>query len=66
MEYPRKNLNQYAAVYADYLVKSKQYEEAIPYFKTAIKSEKSKLPAYPYEIPAGTNLCCAGTGRPCL
>ena len=35
---PRKNLNQYAAVYADYLVKSKQYEEAIPYFKTAIKS----------------------------
>ena len=40
---PRKNLNQYAAVYADYLVKSKQYEEAIPYFKTAIKSEKSKL-----------------------
>ena len=40
---PRKNLNQYAAVYADYLVKSKQYEDAIPYFKTAIKSEKSKL-----------------------
>ena len=31
---PRKNLNQYATVYADYLVKKKQYEEAVPYFKT--------------------------------
>lgn len=40
---PRKNLNQYASVYADYLVKSKKYDDAIPYFKTAIKSEKSKL-----------------------
>lgn len=40
---PRKNLKQYAAVYADYLVKSKQYDDAIPYFKTAIKAEKSKL-----------------------
>lgn len=40
---PRKNLNQYAAVYADYLVKSKQYDEAVPYFKTAIKAEKNKL-----------------------
>lgn len=40
---PRKNLNQYAAVYADYLVKSKQYDDAVPYFKTAIKSEKNKL-----------------------
>ncbi len=40
---PRKNLNQYAAVYADYLVKNKQFDDAIPYFKSAIKSEKSKL-----------------------
>lgn len=39
---PRKNLNQYAAVYADYLVKNKQFEEAIPYFKTAIKAEKNR------------------------
>ena len=38
---PRKNLNQYAAVYADYLVKNKQYEEAVPYFKTAIKAERT-------------------------
>ncbi|WP_455643845.1 type IX secretion system periplasmic lipoprotein PorW/SprE [Parabacteroides sp.] len=38
---PRKNLNQYATVYADYLVKNKQYEEAVPYFKTAIKAEKN-------------------------
>lgn len=40
---PKKQLNQYATVYADYLVKSKQYDDAIPYFKTAIKAEKSKL-----------------------
>ncbi len=39
---PRKNLNQYATVYADYLVKQKQYEEAVPYFKTAIKAEKNR------------------------
>lgn len=39
---PRKNLNQYATVYADYLVKNKQYEEAVPYFKTAIKAEKNR------------------------
>ena len=26
---PRKNLNQYAAVYADYLEKNKQYEDAV-------------------------------------
>lgn len=38
---PRRNLNQYAAVYADYLVKNKQFEEAVPYFKTAIKAEKN-------------------------
>lgn len=40
---PKKNLKQYAAVYADYLVKNKQFEEAVPYLKTAIKAEKSKL-----------------------
>ena len=40
---PRKNLSQYATVYADYLVKNKQYEEAVPYFKTAIKAEKNRL-----------------------
>ncbi len=39
---PRKNLNQYATVYADYLVKNKQSEEAVPYFKTAIKAEKNR------------------------
>lgn len=39
---PKKNLNQYASVYADYLVKNKQFEDAVPYFKTAIKAEKNK------------------------
>lgn len=39
---PRKKLNDYAKVYADYLVKNKQYEEAVPYFKTAIKAEKNR------------------------
>lgn len=39
---PRKNLNQYASVYADYLVKNKQFEEAVPYFKAAIKAEKNR------------------------
>lgn len=39
---PKKNLNQYAAVYADYLVKNKQFEEAVSYFKTAIKAEKNR------------------------
>ncbi|MCL3853203.1 tetratricopeptide repeat protein [Parabacteroides sp. GYB001] len=39
---PKKNLKQYASVYADYLVKNKQFDDAIPYFKSAIKSEKNK------------------------
>jgi tetratricopeptide (TPR) repeat protein len=39
---PKKKLNDYAVVYADYLVKNKQYEQAIPYFKTAVKAEKDK------------------------
>ncbi|MDH6304936.1 hypothetical protein M2459_001673 [Parabacteroides sp. PF5-5] len=38
---PKSKLNDYATVYADYLVKNKKYEEAIPYFKTAIKAEKN-------------------------
>ena len=38
---PKKNLNQYAAVYADYLIKEKRFEDAIPYLKTAIKAEKN-------------------------
>lgn len=38
---PKKNLNQYAAVYADYLIKEKRFEDAFPYLKTAIKAEKN-------------------------
>ena len=38
---PKKNLNQYAAVYADSLIKEKRFEDAIPYLKTAIKAEKN-------------------------
>lgn len=40
---PKKNLKQYAAVNADYLIKDRKFEEAIPYMKTAIKAEKNKL-----------------------
>ncbi len=40
---PKKNLNQYAAVYADYLIKNQRFEDAIPYMKTAIKAEKNAL-----------------------
>lgn len=39
---PSGRLKQYAAVYADYLIKNKQFEEAIPYLKTAIKAEKNR------------------------
>ena len=39
---PKKNLKQYAAVYADYLIKDQQFEEAIPYLQTAIKAEKNR------------------------
>lgn len=39
---PKKELNRYAAVYADYLIKNNQYEDAIPYLKTAIKAEKNR------------------------
>lgn len=40
---PKKCLDQYAAVYADYLIKNQQFEDAIPYMKTAIKAEKNRL-----------------------
>ena len=36
-----KKLKLYATVYADYLIKNKQYEEAVPYLQTAIKAEKN-------------------------
>lgn len=39
---PKKNLDQYAAVYADYLIKEQQLEEAVPYLKSAIKAEKNR------------------------
>ena len=39
---PKNNLNQYAAVNADYLIKNKKVEDAIPYLRTAIKAEKNK------------------------
>lgn len=38
---PKKEMNQYATVYADYLIKNKQYDDAISYFRTAIKAEKN-------------------------
>lgn len=39
---PRKSLDLYASVYADYLVKEQKFEDAIPYLKTAIKAEKNR------------------------
>ncbi|MDD4515744.1 cell envelope integrity protein TolA [Massilibacteroides sp.] len=36
-----KKLKLYATVYADYLIKNNQTEEAIPYLQTAIKAEKN-------------------------
>ena len=38
----KKESNWFSSVYADYLIKQKQYEDAIPYLKTAIKAEKNK------------------------
>ena len=38
---PASALKQYAAVYADYLIKNGQFEDAIPYLKTAIKARKT-------------------------
>ena len=40
--FPQANQNQYDRVYADYLVKNNQLEEAVPYLNKAIKSEKNK------------------------
>ncbi len=40
---PKKNLDKYATVNADLLVKEGKFEEAIPYLQTAIKAEKNKL-----------------------
>ena len=40
---PAKSQEHYATVYADYLVKNKQFEEAIPYLQKAIKAEPSRL-----------------------
>lgn len=39
---PEKNLDRYASVYADYLIKNKRFEDAVPYLQTAIKAEKNK------------------------
>lgn len=40
--FPKDKQNLYATIYADYLVKDRKFEDAIPYMKTAIKAEKSK------------------------
>jgi hypothetical protein len=39
---PKSKQRRYASVYADYLIKSKQSKEAIPYLITAIKAEKNR------------------------
>lgn len=39
---PQRNLNQYATVYADFLVKNKKYGDAVPYLEKAIQAEKNK------------------------
>jgi len=38
----KKQKDWFSAVYADYLIKQKQYAESIPYLKTSIRSEKNK------------------------
>jgi TolA-binding protein len=40
---PKKQTDWFSTVYADFLIKQKQYAEAIPYMKIAVKSEKNKL-----------------------
>lgn len=40
---PKKNLNLYAAVNANVLIKEGKFEEAVPYLQTAIKAEKNSL-----------------------
>ncbi|MDR1918671.1 MAG: hypothetical protein LBQ65_03365 [Tannerellaceae bacterium] len=39
---PAENLDRYAMVYADYLVKNQRLEDAVPYLLTAIKAEPNK------------------------
>ena len=39
---PPSCLKEFSAFYADYLIKDKKFEEAIPYLKTAIKSERNR------------------------
>jgi len=39
---PKSQSDWFSSVYADYLIKQKQYSDAIPYLKTAIKAEKNK------------------------
>jgi tetratricopeptide (TPR) repeat protein len=39
---PKEINDWFSTVYADYLIKRKQYTDAIPYMKIAIKSEKNK------------------------
>jgi tetratricopeptide (TPR) repeat protein len=39
---PDGNLDHYAGVYADYLIKNKRFEEAVPYLHTAVKAETNK------------------------
>ena len=39
---PEKLTNWYSAVYADFLIKQKQYRESIPYLQTSILAEKDK------------------------
>jgi tetratricopeptide (TPR) repeat protein len=39
---PDANLGLYAGVYADFLLKNKRFEDAIPYLNTSIRAEKNK------------------------
>jgi tetratricopeptide (TPR) repeat protein len=39
---PDGNLNRYAAVYADYLIKNQRTADAIPYLAKAVKAEKNR------------------------
>ena len=39
---PKKLTDWYSSVYADFLIKQKQYRESIPYLKVSIDSEKNK------------------------
>jgi tetratricopeptide (TPR) repeat protein len=40
--FPQANQNQFDRVYADYLIKSNQLEQAVPYLQKAVRSEKNK------------------------